>query len=138
MLTPKELTRRLIQSGLCAPVKLRGCSDNDLSRIEKHFGCRLPTEYKKLMEVLGRVAGEFMSDLEMFYPRVITLTDRMRELVADSLKLPDDAFVFANRYGEQFLFFHTGGADDPPIYRWHDEEPERVRRVFKSLWRFIE
>src|SRR5262245_33961734 len=137
MLTPQELTERLIQSGLCPPDKLRGCSDQDLRRIEEHIGCRLPGEYKKLMEVLGRGAGDFMSDLGMFYPRVVTLTQRIRKLVSDSMELPDDAYVFVNRYGEQSLFFHTGSNDDPPIYRWHDEEPKRFRRVFKSIWEFI-
>jgi hypothetical protein len=52
---------------------------------------------------MGRGAGDFMSDIDMFYPKVITLTDRMRPLLKDRIHLPDDAYVFANRYGEQIF-----------------------------------
>jgi hypothetical protein len=118
---------------------LRGCSDKDLKRIEDHVGHRLPEEYKNVMRVIGREAGDFMSDLEMFYPEVVTLTDRIRKLLTETVKLPDDAFVFVNRYGEQILFFHVSATgDDLPIYRWHNWQPHRFRKVFKSIWDFIE
>ena len=139
MLTPSDLKDRLIRSGLCPADKLRGCSDKELMKIEEHIGCRLPQSYKDVTRVIGRGAGDFISDVEMYYPAVVTLTEQDRELLAESVDLPDDAFVFADRDGEQLLFFHTAtDSDDPPIYRWHDGEPRRFRKVFKSIWDFIE
>ncbi len=81
-----------------------------------------------------------MSDLEVFYPHIITLTDRNRDLLLsdDGVELPKNTFVFADRYGEQMLFFHLTTDDDPPIYRWSEDQPKRFRKVFKSIWEFIE
>lgn len=138
MLSPEELRNRLMSSGLCKPGELRGCSDKELNRLESRIGRVLPAEYRKLMRVMGKGAGDFLSDLEMYYPKVLTLTDRMRLLVAEWIILPEDAVVVADRDGEQMVFFHAGEGDDPAVYRWHDEEPKRFRKVYKSIWDFIE
>jgi hypothetical protein len=140
MLTPEILRERLISSGLCEPAQLRGCSEKDLETVEKHMGTRLPEEYKKVLRVLGKGAGDFCSDVKMYYPDIITLTDRARRLLSDyGTTLPETAFVFASRDGEQMLLFHVGDNDaDPEIYRWSDEKPTAFRKVFKSIWGFIE
>jgi hypothetical protein len=140
MLTAAVLQDRLISSGLCEAHKLRGCSEKDLQRIEKHVGQALPKAYKDLMRVMGRHAGDFMSDIDMYYPGVVKLTDRTRPLVAEEgVELPDDAYVFASRYGEQVFFFRLGtGKDDPEIYKWDWERPKAFRRIFKSIWGLIE
>lgn len=139
MLTSDELRKRLIQSELCKPNELRGCSEKQLQRIEHRLGHLLPQEYKKLMRVIGRGAGIFMSDLDVFYPGVVTLTKRIRQLLAETIELPKDAYVVASRYGEQVLFIDLGSkSKDPPVYKWHVEQPRRYRKVFSSIWDFIE
>jgi len=139
MLTPEELKERIILAGLCEPHKLRGCSEKDLGRIERHIGHELPGEYKRLLCAIGRYAGEFNSDVDMFYPKLVTLTERIRIQINEWIELPANAFIFASRYGEQVLFFHLeAGNDDPPVYRWHDESPKRFRKIFKSIWGYIE
>jgi hypothetical protein len=118
---------------------LRGCSEKEFQRIEKRFGHRLPEAFRQLMRVIGKGAGVFMSDLEFRYPDVVTLTERIRKLIADDVALPERAFVFVDRDGDQSLFFLVSDDDpDPPIYKWHAENPKRFRKIFRSIWDFIE
>jgi hypothetical protein len=140
MRTVDELTRRLIQSGLCPPDKLIGCTDRELRQIEATIGRALPLEYRAIMGAIGRGAGDFSSDVLMFYPQVLTNTVQMKEIIESyKVKLPDSAYVFAQRYGEQCLFFQLDGTDpDPPVNRWSDDRPKRFKKVFDSVWDFIE
>lgn len=79
-----------------------------------------------------------MSDLDFFYPAMLSLTDRTRELIADSISLPEDAFVFVDRYGEQILFFRLAEKRKGAVYKWSDEEPEQFLKVFNSFREFLE
>jgi hypothetical protein len=139
-MTRENLTSRLLQSGLCSPSSLRGCTAKEIRAIETSFGRALPGEYKKLLGIMGKGAGDFISDVTMYFPAIVKLTDKSRELLREvDVDLPPDAFVFASRYGEQLLFFHVKpDDDDPPIYRWHDERPKVFKKVFTSIWAFIE
>ena len=138
MIELSELRERLLDAKLCTMESLRGCSTTDWKRVEKAAGRSLPEEYKDIMSVLGRGAGDFMSDVKMFYPDILTLTNKSREYVADELEFPDDAFVVANRYGEQILFLRLDDMPNTPVYKWFDEKPTEYEKVFDSIWAFIE
>ena len=138
MLSPKELCDRLVSNNISEREQIRGCTKKEISEIEKHIGKKLPKQYTIFLETIGRCAGMFMIDVEIFYPKMITLTDRIKKLVGTSLKLPEDSFVFASRYGEQFLYFEIDSNPNPPIYRWSNDEPKSVKKVFKSIWDFVE
>ena len=138
MLNSDQLRERLLKSGLCTPATLIGCHESDLLRIEDHIGHRLPTAYKDVMRVLGRGAGDFESDVDMFYPSVVTMTDGIREELEEcEQELPKDAFVFAQRLGTQFLFFSLNNGPAPPIFRCEDDDPNASPKVCDSIWEFI-
>lgn len=139
MLTAKELQRRLLSSGLASETDIRPCSDDDIAEVQASLKEDLPASYLLFLKTIGRGAGHFMSDLSIFFPAVLQNTDAMRDaLREDGVELPPDAFVFADRYGEQMLFFQPGKSKEPPIYRWSNEEPTEFCLVFDSLWAFIE
>lgn len=109
--------------------------------MERKVGLKLPDAYKQFMSVIGKSAGNFMTDLQVFYPKVLQCTEEMSEILMSNfgVSLPDNAFVFADRFGEQMLFFHiTEGNDDPPIFAWSDEDPEVFEKVCNSLSEFFE
>lgn len=130
---PERLRERLLRANLCTNETLVGCSDADLAETERTAGCELPEDYKEVMRVIGRGAGDFESDVEMFYPTVVDLTERARNLEAGAIELPDDAFVFAQCYWEQVLYLRLG-TPESPVYRWRDGE---VQKVFESYGDFI-
>ncbi|WP_425397971.1 SMI1/KNR4 family protein [Aeoliella sp.] len=129
---------KLLDSGICRASEIKGCKEVDLRAIEVSIDAQLPKAYTAIMKEIGRGCGEFLSDVQMFYPAVLGLTEVARTMVSGHLALPADAFVFASRYGEQFLFFHTGTSEDAEVFRWSDDEPEQFRKVFESIWDFIE
>jgi len=140
MLTPDSMRSRLIKAGVCSAQEIKGCSAEELKQIEQAFGGRIPKAYINVMRVIGKGAGEFASDVQMFFPEVLSLTkDTRNRLAEEGIELPADACVFANRYGEQILFFRLQNSEeDPPVYKWHDEEPEKFEIVLPSIWSFIE
>jgi hypothetical protein len=88
---------------------------------------------------MGRGAGEFMSDLNAFYPSLLTLTAARKRALHEYAVLPDDAFVIADRYGEQTMFIRLSEATaDAPVYYWNSESPRRTKKAFRSIWSFVE
>jgi hypothetical protein len=140
MLTGESLKRRLLESGACSSDEICGCSEKEFHEIEMKAYGPLPKAYKEVMLVIGKGAGEFISDVDMFYPDVITLTEETREYLLDyEVELPEDAFVFADRDGEQILFFRLQqSTEDRPVYKWSNEDPEEFKIVLPSIWNFIE
>ena len=132
MAAPDSLIARLLACGVNAR-DIKGCSKKDIAAVAA--GRALPEDYTQFLSLIGRGAGAFMSDLKAFYPAVVTLTEGCRARIAVYAVLPGDAFVFADRFGEQFLFFRL---PDPAVYRWTDERPRRTKKVFKSFWAFVE
>jgi len=139
-MTPKELVARLLRSGLCSPTALAGCTEIELDDIEAHVGVRLPEQYKEVMRTIGRSAGDFNSDVDMYYPKVLTLNSRaIRVLSRYEMLLPDRSFVFAICDGGEFLYFHNWRDNsDPPVLHWTPEESESFELVYGSIWEFIE
>ena len=78
-----------------------------------------------------------MSDLTIFFPDVLTLTQRVRDDFEGIVDLPEKAFVFMDRMGECFLYFVVDGSDDPPIFGW-SESRTHAEKVYDSLWEFVE
>jgi len=136
----QELTARLLCSGLCSPTAISGCSETELDEIETHLGVRLPEQYKEVMRTIGKCAGDFNSDIDMYYPTVLTLNSLAVTILSDyKMQLPDRSFVFASRYGGEYLFFQDWQDNpDPPVFYWTSEVPESFDVVYKSIWEYIE
>src|SRR3954447_4464482 len=112
MSVAEELVSRLIACGV-SPLEIKGCSEADIGRLQAKAGAALPESYVEFMRLVGRGAGEFMSDLTAFYPAVLNLTDERKRDLARYAVLPDDAFVIADRHGEQTVYIRLseGPAD---------------------------
>jgi len=133
-----ELVSRLIRCGV-SPLEIEGCSDADIERLQAAAGAPLPESYVEFLRLVGRGAGEFMSDLTAFYPAILSLTGQRRRALARYAVLPDDAFVIADRYGDQAVFIRLSeGPADSHVYYWNGERPRRVKKAFRSVWGFVE
>lgn len=80
-----------------------------------------------------------MSDLDFTYPKILSLRKRAdRAMVKYGMRLPDEVFAFATRYGEQFFYFEIGTGDDPVVFRWYDEQLDKFTKITDSLSGFFE
>ena len=135
-----EVADKIHRSGVLGDYEMRGCSEEQIASLEAGFGKALPTAYRQFLGLLGRGAGPFMSDLELFFPAVAEGNARAKRMLSweENLELPESAFVFVTRLGEQFMFFEVDGKDsDPPIYHYI-EDAEQFRHAFDSIWEFVE
>ena len=135
-----EIAAKIRDSGVLRKAKMKGCSEKEIASLEKEFGKKLPTAYREFLGLLGRGAGSFMSDLEMFFPEVAECNAKAEEILSweEGVELPETAFVFMTRYGEQFLFFEVDERNpDPPIY-YFKEDAKGFKRLYDSIWDFVE
>lgn len=140
-LTPFDLVRRLVHARLAAPDEIVGCSETEVDRIEGHFGNRLPDAYRLLMRTIGKRCGSFMRDITFRFPDMLDLNDHATGILANweegSLLLPESAFVWTMRYGEQFLYFIADGKEnDPPVYHYF-EDGHTFSRTADSVWQVL-
>ena len=101
----------------------------------------MPAAYKAFLRVAGRNAGQLMDDIDFLYDKVLGLNTQAISILDNweegKLVLPDQAFVFAMRQGEQFMFFVADGSlDDPPIYYYFEGRGE-FKRAANSIWEVI-
>lgn len=137
-LTADQLISRLLACGISSS-EIKGCSEADIKRLQAKAAGPLPERYVDFLKLIGRGAGEFMSDLKAFYPDLLTLTATRKRALAEYAVLPDDAFVIADRFGEQTMFIRLSEAtDDCAVYYWNSERPRKTKVAFKSFWKFIE
>jgi hypothetical protein len=142
MLSGHELVRRLQATGLVRPGELRGCSEEDIAGLERHFALRLPAAYKDFLQAIGRNPGPLMNDCQFRCQDLPSMDDFARGMLAacegGSLWLPSKAFIWLTRPPEQFLYFVADdSSEDPPVFRYVEEQGE-FERVADSFWQAIE
>ena len=140
MTTTTQVYERLVSSGLATPDSIIGCSDAELTQIAANAGRELPTAYREFMTKFGKKAGRFLRDVEIFYPAVLNLKPVAAEIVHDyeeiRIELPPQAFVFAMRQKEQFMFF-DGNSDEPPVKFYMSGDSEIIT-IARTFWEVIE
>jgi hypothetical protein len=142
MLDPKQFVTRLLAAGIATPREIIGCSADEIAALEAFHGIKLPLAYTDFLRVAGRCAGKFIYDVDFLYDKLFTLNALAADLLNDwekgQLKLPTNAFVFAMRYGEQFMFFEADGKnDDPPVF-FYFEGHKKFKHIANSVWEVLE
>ena len=134
------LYKRIIQPQIGKPELIKGCSEQEIEELEKACGLSLPLSYKVLLRNFGHGFGGIAYDVEFLYQDVFPLTQIAREMLqyeGDPV-LPENTFVFAMRYREQFAFFEVKkGIEDPPIF-FYMEEDENFTKTDDSIFGFWE
>lgn len=82
-----------------------------------------------------------MRDVDIFYDSIADLNVEAADILNDwedgQLLLPDRAFVFSMRQGEQFMFFCVDGDDNPPIDFYYEGRGS-FQRIASSIWAVVE
>lgn len=101
---------------------LKGCSINEVKKIEKFFNVSLPETYIQFLLTMGKNAGDFMKGSSVFYDEIFNLREDSVILLEENnfISLPENAFVFWMHQGYQFAFFEVGGKSNPPVYFYYE------------------
>ena len=107
------------------PRKFVPCTEEEIVQLEKVTHFTLPQAYREWLRTMGKHADTFLRGSDWLYPELVSLQEvAPKILVRDHfpLALPEDAFVFFMHQGYQFQFFRTSEGDDPPVYRYVEED----------------
>lgn len=141
-ITPQDVVdmaiRSLLASGLATPDTLRGCDEAALHDLETALGYKLPLTYHQFMLACGASAGKFMQGSDFRIGEISPLSEYATRLLTQNnlAALAADDFVFLGHQGYQFLWFHLGVWDDPPVYASYVEGEVAPRQVaaYFSEW----
>ncbi len=127
------------QAGESISGDLEGCSEEDIGKIEEHFGLELPAAYVALLKRSGRCWGELMQGEDFSFPEVLLYrraAESLLEGVSDFL-LDRRDFVFFMHQGYHFLFFRVGQEDDPEVFLYNADE-RSVEKLFSSFSEWLD
>ncbi len=120
-----RLFDKLLTLGKVTLDSVEGCRNDEIEEIKRKQGVlRLPEIYIEFLSIFGRQAGYWYEGVDCFYPGLVNLKQSARDTLTfdkNPFQLPDDAFVFLDYDGYQFMYFHTSGTDDdPPVYLYEE------------------
>lgn len=129
---------RIISSNIALPDEIKGCTEEEIRELEVFLDINLPLSYKAFLKVMGHGAGRLMRDSDVFFDVLKKLTKEASEILLyeGTLSLPDKAFVFGMRNGEQFLFFTCDGEEDPEIFYFMDSS-SYFEKSYSTFWEFL-
>lgn len=115
---------RLIETGFARLDQIRGCSEEEIVRLESHLGLRLPAAYREFLAVMGKGAGDFYRGTDIFYSDLLfglySVLQRMLEEDQMPFRLREDAVIFSSHQGYIFSYFHASEGDNPPVWGYHE------------------
>jgi hypothetical protein len=99
-----------IRSYLRSATNVKGCTETEVSDLERRYNLMLPTDYREFLLLAGRGADNIWRGSDYTLDELPEIQEAAIELLSDKgLKLPDGSFVFHMHQGYQFLFVNSGG-----------------------------
>jgi hypothetical protein len=125
----------LIQAKLITRETISGCSEEEIESLEEHYSICLPESYKEFLRIMGKQAGIFFEDSDFLYPDLFGMREKSEKIWKDVrpfVPFGEKEFVFADRLGEQFLYFNAARGEETPVYHYleMEEQPEKVAENF--------
>ncbi|WP_417392266.1 SMI1/KNR4 family protein [Gimesia sp.] len=103
-----------------------GCSENEVSVLERMHGVRLPEDYRRFLVLMGREADiRHLIGSHYLFPQLNDLQQWGKELLAgcQMQELPENSFVIMMHQGYQFYFLWNGA-----VYYFLEGKTEFERR----------
>ncbi len=118
---------------------LEGCTDEDVAKLERKFGHRLPAAFVALLKRSGRSWGKLMQGEDFRFPEMLEYRAIAESLLSDMENLQLDArdFVFFMHQGYQFLFFRAEGSDNPAVYHYNADDPG-FNKVYNTFTEWLD
>jgi SMI1-KNR4 cell-wall len=124
-----------------------GCSKKEIEHLEEYTQVSLPETYREFLSFMGRGAGKYFIDINIFYNRVFENRNAANGLLEDDesdFSLDEIDFVFCSYQGEQFMYFNLRESNDPSVYYYvegakapikkYDKFTECILEIFKDTF----
>ena len=118
-----SLLSRMDRSSIASVSELVGCSADEISVLESKYGIRLPSNYRRYLELMGHKSGRLFTcdHAAVFYEYVLNTTADFHSGLYEleppsSFVLPADAFFINCRLGDYFEFIRCNEADESSVH----------------------
>ena len=130
-------------------VIVKGCSKEEILKIEKVAGNKLPNCYIEFLEIGGKDMDRkesgmrgFLVGNAVFYEDLFDNKEGLQELLDEdesSLKIPENSFVFYCSQGILYAFFKLNVGDNPAVYGYSEGfEGNDFPKIADTLSEFYE
>ena len=97
-------------SAILAGRNAKGCSEAEVSALEREYNVSLPTDYREFLLRAGRGANGLWRGSDYTFDTLPEMQQAAVELLREAgLILPQDSFVFFMHQGYQFFFLNPEG-----------------------------
>jgi SMI1-KNR4 cell-wall len=134
-----EFENLLIESGLASKFNIKGCSEEEVIKLERYFELRLPVVYRDFLLRMGHRAGSYHQGTDIFYSDIFSNREGLEELLEEdnfSVYLEQTFFVFSCHQGYIYHFFDIRESlIDPPVYGYKegDLQFKRINDAYSSF-----
>lgn len=138
----KAIKNTMVELDIANAKLIKGCSQSEIKYLEQKQNVVFPESYKVFLSNFGHgLGGKVMSDIEILYDDISGLTTELRDetlIEEGDPSLPDKAFVFATRLGEQYMFFDANGISKEPPILYYKENDQNFSQVGDSIFDVLE
>lgn len=138
----KAIKNIMLELDIANAELIKGCSQSEIEHLEQKHNVVLPESYKAFLSNFGHgLGGKVMSDIEILYEDISGLTTELRDetlIEEGDPSLPEKAFVFAARLGEQYMFFDANGILKEPPILYYKENDQNFSQVGDSIFDVLE
>jgi hypothetical protein len=111
------------------PLPIVGCNPQQVAAAKRWQGVkRLPALYEQFLLAMGESPGDLFIGFDLSLHWLENFKNDANECLRENglpTQLPEDAFVFMSQQGHTYWYFLTNNdADDPPVYRYSDDDGE--------------
>ena len=141
-----NLYNRIIQSQLATPEQIKGCSEQEIKKLEQTYNLTLPYSYKVFLQHFGHGFAPIGNEFHYLYQEALSFTQDERNLEQEIRNekdfnpeelLPENAFIFAMRYDMQIWYFIASeGVEDPIVF--YDTGDGDSEKMYESVFDFWE
>jgi hypothetical protein len=118
-----ELKLTLLKSGIASPLSILGCTPEEIREVEEFWGVPLPAAYREFLAKMGRAAGDLFNGSDVHYPDMLGMREGLAEILEGhpyDLDLPDDAIIFLQTGGYEWLWIRSSEGGDPSVYELYE------------------
>ena len=120
------ILERMRANRLCYSNVIRGASPSEITNAEQKFGLEFPLFYRWFLENIPEEHGSLSLEISVSLAESIDANEQYRKDYAEfshedeMVELPANAWILANRYGEQYQFIECSQGTDPPVLYFND------------------
>ncbi len=122
----KQMIGKILTYKIVQREQIRGCSEAELLRLEAHYHVTLPQAFRAFLKYLGKNTEYLTHDGFLSYEYLINMKEGFMAMLEEDgydNDIPANTFFIAESQGMcYFYFLLEPGKENPPIYRWLNDE----------------